>query len=871
MVSSAPYNAALFPALLLQLLLLGLETDAALPEGSQGQGRIIPPFSPSLELARSLGSSPVTPQGKENPNVRAAATRLNKALGEEQFSGYTHRIPGSSVSQETYERGATYDRSHDMTVDEDADEVLSLGDLPLGEEEDAVGACPPRLPLDHIIWRRSSRVVRATLPHQVFSSCTPPLRCSVTTTVHRRVFLQEGDTLEVILQTPPDYTPPTTTEPQPTSTTPPTAPTLTTPEERTTAEYSHEDKSPGSTTLPPVTQQAEQAPSLVSPQQQPQQQPQPPAQRTQQPANGNATHIFSRDDHPTRTSYSPTRRRRQVVGGAPHFPKPPPSTRTPAAVLDQGTRQRGRKGKAGEDERPDPTVSSVRENGSNQTSSSPLTIWRASLAEWTSCSTREGSQVGESGSEGVVTVGPRDLQAGINYFIGRSSWSSTECFKLQVTVRSAECGEGSLCSGKGVCYTQADMEHFKCQCCQGYMGTHCEEMNACTANPCLNSGLCVDIQEGHDGDTFQCLCLYGYKGRYCEEQTNLCESVPCSNGGTCTGNHSSYSCLCPIGWAGPQCTEPSPMLGEQAPEDPPDEEADCTAGPCLNGVCVETSTMGAKCFCVPGYGGERCDFEYNECDSNPCENGGTCTDQIGVYQCHCGRGYTGERCQIKYDLCSPNPCPASRVCVDKGNSYSCECLNGLSEDDCGPHTQLCAPNPCDNGGTCWIVPDSHVYFCACRPGFTGTTCQGILQEAHDEAVPETVGAVATVESVPLDGHLPMDMPLYHLKNIYVAIATLASALLIFALVVGACHCRVNRTYRKCFVKMPRPNSVFHNVRRPRPTSLFDKPRRGDRTSALRLEADPDGAAMPMTSSNSNSDAVYYNMDLCDNQELPLIK
>ncbi|MPC12548.1 hypothetical protein E2C01_005247 [Portunus trituberculatus] len=39
----------------------------------------------------------------------------------------------------------------------------------------------------------------------------------------------------------------------------------------------------------------------------------------------------------------------------------------------------------------------------------------------------------------------------------RSSWSSTECFKLQVTVRSAECGEGSLCSGKGACYTKRDM------------------------------------------------------------------------------------------------------------------------------------------------------------------------------------------------------------------------------------------------------------------------------------------------------------------------------------------------------------------------------------------------------------------------------
>ncbi|MPC83204.1 Delta and Notch-like epidermal growth factor-related receptor [Portunus trituberculatus] len=51
-------------------------------------------------------------------------------------------------------------------------------------------------------------------------------------------------------------------------------------------------------------------------------------------------------------------------------------------------------------------------------------------------------------------------------------------------------------------------EHFECQCCDGYIGSHCEEMDACSGGPCLNAGICVDIQEGHDGDTFQCLCPY---------------------------------------------------------------------------------------------------------------------------------------------------------------------------------------------------------------------------------------------------------------------------------------------------------------------------------------------------------------------------
>ncbi|XP_042229007.1 delta and Notch-like epidermal growth factor-related receptor isoform X2 [Homarus americanus] len=699
---------------------------------------------------------------------------------------------------------------------------------------------------------------------KVFSSCTPPLKCSVTTTVHRRVFLQGGDKLEVLLQTPPDYTPPTSSQPTQ-STTTITTPTVvasatatttimsspTTIDQTTTQQYL--DQVTTSWPLHPATHQPQEEPSLPSP---PDQQPQPQQSQLLQPSQPQAinnTHLYSREDHPAHPQLAPTRRKkRQVVGGAPHFPQLPTTTRKPPGVVRlQLASKSGGENSAEEDGEEDPTSTSVMAEAGNQTSSSPLTIWKASVAEWASCSTREGSQVGESGPEGVVTVSPRYLQVGTNYFIGRSSWSSTECFKLQVMVRSAECGEGSLCSGKGACYTKPDMEHFQCQCCEGYMGTHCEEMNACVADPCLNAGLCVDIQEGHDGDTFQCLCPYGYRGRYCEEETNLCDSGPCNNGATCTGTHTSYTCHCTQGWTGPQCSQRTNIVHY------------CDKDSCPHGVCLETKE-GFRCFCQPGFGGEHCEFEYNECESNPCVNGGICIDQVGNYLCKCGRGYTGLHCQVKYDLCSPDPCPANRVCVDKGNNYSCECLTGLSEDNCGPHRQLCSPNPCDNGGTCWIVPEARLFFCACRPGFTGTTCQ-------DEAVPETVGAVGTVEPVALDVHQHSGKPLNHMKNIYVAFATLASALLIFMLVVGVCHCRVNRTYRMCFVKLPRRGKVLPAVRRPRPTSFFDKSRRSDRKGSLRLEADSDGAAMPMTSSNSNSDAVYYNMDVCDNQELPLIK
>ncbi|XP_037800630.1 delta and Notch-like epidermal growth factor-related receptor, partial [Penaeus monodon] len=313
----------------------------------------------------------------------------------------------------------------------------------------------------------------------------------------------------------------------------------------------------------------------------------------------------------------------------------------------------------------------------------------------------------------------------------------------------------------------------------------------------------------------------GYRGRYCEEWTNLCESRPCQNGGTCTGNHSSYTCLCSPGWTGTQCSE-----REEVTELSSNNDEACANSPCIHGVALGP---------IPG-----------GIESSPCINGGTCVDIVSGFQCLCGRGYTGKRCQVKMTNRRVSSPPVHPV----GMGF---------------------PKTPAKRRTFWIVPEVHVFFCSCRPGFTGRTCQGIAPDVHDEAVLETVGAVGTAEPHGLlDVRLPVDRPLNHIKNIYVAFATLAAALLIFIVVVGACHCRLNRTYRKCFVKLPRPGKVLHTVRRPRPTSLFDKARR-ERNGALRLETDPDGAAMPMTSCNSNSDAVYYNMDACDNQELPLIK
>lgn len=81
--------------------------------------------------------------------------------------------------------------------------------------------------------------------------------------------------------------------------------------------------------------------------------------------------------------------------------------------------------------------------------------------------------------------------------------------RLKVTIKTDNCGENTDCSGKGICYTNNQMEEYECQCCGGFAGTHCEEIDACTPSPCTNNGICVDLSQGHDGNSYQCLCPYG--------------------------------------------------------------------------------------------------------------------------------------------------------------------------------------------------------------------------------------------------------------------------------------------------------------------------------------------------------------------------
>ncbi|KAH7967287.1 hypothetical protein HPB49_023819 [Dermacentor silvarum] len=225
----------------------------------------------------------------------------------------------------------------------------------------------------------------------------------------------------------------------------------------------------------------------------------------------------------------------------------------------------------------------------------------------------------------------------------------------------------------------------------------------------------------------------------------------------------------------------------------------CGARPCVHGKCEDlpAGSGGFRCYCLPGYGGDLCEFEYDECDSGPCAHGAQCEDLVAGFRCHCGPGYAGRRCEIKVDLCRPNPCPPPAQCLDRGNNYSCLCRH--DGPGCTQRYDPCFPNPCQNGGSCWPSLDS--FYCSCARSFTGDTISDIKNVQHSPN-PQPPQKFLTI------GHCSYNTrragrPADQLHNIYIAAATLAGACLIVLAVVSVCHCRVHQSYRGCVRRLGR--------------------------------------------------------------------
>ena len=138
-------------------------------------------------------------------------------------------------------------------------------------------------------------------------------------------------------------------------------------------------------------------------------------------------------------------------------------------------------------------------------------------------------------------------------------------------------------------------------------------------------------------------------------------------------------------------------------------------------------------------------INYDPCPASPCQNGGRCRSGIHVssdiqitdspsliftspqvrnlFTCQCQSGFTGPACQHRQDPCSPNPCQFGGVCAKNGYQFTCTCPRNRGGATCElDRTSACDNDPCQNGGACRATPNGG-FFCLCRPGYRGATCQ----------------------------------------------------------------------------------------------------------------------------------------------------
>ncbi|KAM3849026.1 protocadherin Fat 2 [Vipera latastei] len=136
----------------------------------------------------------------------------------------------------------------------------------------------------------------------------------------------------------------------------------------------------------------------------------------------------------------------------------------------------------------------------------------------------------------------------------------------------------------------------------------CPHTGACSSNPCLNDGLCSEVQHGG----YFCTCSTQFSGDHCEVVDGLCQGNTCLHGGTC-----------------------------------------------------ELSKNGGYiCHCPEKYWGGRCEKVAEKCLKNPCQNSGRCVNSEGSPHCICTDHFQGTFCTHRIGI--PTTSPSSEIWKPEG-------------------------------------------------------------------------------------------------------------------------------------------------------------------------------------------------------------
>ena len=121
------------------------------------------------------------------------------------------------------------------------------------------------------------------------------------------------------------------------------------------------------------------------------------------------------------------------------------------------------------------------------------------------------------------------------------------------------------CTNRGSCVFDLLNNKYKCACSQHYSGLSCQsDSRACSLNPCLNNGTCVDVNSNtttnRSSSGFSCECQKEYSGVYCQNKINICANETCSGNGYCEDIDNKPKCKCFNMYEGENCNIQSSQL-----------------------------------------------------------------------------------------------------------------------------------------------------------------------------------------------------------------------------------------------------------------------------------------------------------------------